>query len=57
MKFELNVKVAIGGIQGTVIGRAEYARAEASYLVDYVDGHGNPVSNWFDEQRLTPVCA
>lgn len=54
MKFELKktVTIAASGEQGEVIGRAEYAHAEPSYLVRYKCADGRAVEAWWTESAL-----
>lgn len=48
-KFSLGAEVTIecSGEQGTVVGRAEFANAEDSFLVRYKAGDGRAVESWW----------
>lgn len=46
------VYIRLGDLQGTVTGRAEYDRHPNTYQVHHIDGNGNPVYSWVDEQDL-----
>jgi hypothetical protein len=54
MKFPLNqtVRIVASGERGTIIGRAEYAYAEPSYLIRYAHPQGNAVEKWWTESAL-----
>jgi N-acetylmuramic acid 6-phosphate (MurNAc-6-P) etherase len=54
MKFELKqtVTISASGETGDVIGRAEYAHAENSYLVRYKCADGRAVESWWTEGAL-----
>jgi hypothetical protein len=54
-KFNLNasVSIAASGEAGEVVGRAEYAVAENSYLVRYKAADGRAVEAWWSESALT----
>lgn len=54
MKYELKqtVTIAASGEQGEVIGRAEYAHSEPSYLVRYKCADGRAVESWWSESAL-----
>lgn len=49
------VAIAASGEAGKVIGRAEYAHDENSYLVRYKAGDGRAVEAWWQESALTYV--
>ena len=50
--MHLEVVIVYSGETGVITGRAEYAYAENSYLVDYVDANGSQRSGWFGEHLL-----
>ena len=55
-KFALSALVTIDGtkLDGEIRGRSEYSDgAQNSYLVRYVDAHGNPTEQWFTEDNLS----
>lgn len=54
MRFELKqyVTIAVSGEQGQVIGRAEFAHAEPSYLVRYKCADGRALEAWWNESAL-----
>ena len=54
MKFELKQDVTImaSDEHGVVIGRAEYAYADPSYLVRYKCADGRAVESWWTESAL-----
>lgn len=56
-KFELKqkVNVTVSGESGEVIGRAEYANAEPSYLIRYKAADGRAVESWWTEQALSAL--
>jgi hypothetical protein len=57
-KFELGakVKVSISGEAGVIIARAEYERADDTYLVLYKQhGTGSAVEKWWDVSTLEAV--
>ena len=47
------VRLSRSNEEGEVIGRAEYANAEPSYLVCYAAGDGRQVAQWWGESALT----
>lgn len=53
-KFELKqqVTIAASGETGEVIGRAEYAASESTYLVRYKAADGRAVESWWNESAL-----
>ena len=54
--FSLNEDVTIGTepVMGVIVGRAEYANADPSYLVRFTDKtSGLPREEWFTESVLT----
>lgn len=54
-KFELgdSVYIRLGKLAGEVRGRAEYSTgAPNQYSVHHLDGSGDPVYKWFDEDDL-----
>lgn len=53
-KFSIHqpITIAASGEQGTVIGRAEYATSENSYLIRYKAGDGRAVDSWWGESAL-----
>lgn len=53
-RFELRQPVRIhpSGDIGTVIGRAEYAHANPSYLVRYVDKQGVAREEWWTDDAV-----
>lgn len=53
-KFNIGdkVRIADGAETGHVIGRAEYAYSENSYLVRYVGGNGCAVEAWWTSGAL-----
>ena len=51
-RMHLEVVIVYSGETGVITGRAEYAYAENSYLVDYVDANGSQRSGWFGEHLL-----
>lgn len=55
-QFEIGSTVLImtGNFQGEVVGRAEYANAESSYLLRYLTPHG-PTEQWWGESALKGV--
>lgn len=57
MKFELNqfVSITASGESGIVIGRAEYANSENSYLLRYRAADGRAVETWWQESALRAV--
>ncbi|WP_213306066.1 hypothetical protein [Paraburkholderia sacchari] len=54
-KFEMNsaVTIAASSETGTVVGRAEYAASESSYLVRYQAADGRAIESWWGESALT----
>lgn len=52
--FPLSQKVSIAatGQKGTVIGISHYVHDTSRYLVNYVNGHGNLVDEWFLDCQL-----
>jgi hypothetical protein len=55
--FALGAQVTIDGNEsGKVIGRAEYAHAERTYLILYRAGDGRTVQNWWGESALTAAA-
>ena len=54
-KFDLNALVCIASSleRGSVIGRAEYALSESTYLVRYVASDGRATEAWWNESALT----
>lgn len=57
MKFVLNqeVSIAASGESGIVIGRAEYANSENSYLLRYRAADGRAVETWWQESALQTI--
>lgn len=55
LKFALEDKVRPEGatFTGKVVARAEYAYAEPSYLVRYINRDGDQKDAWFTESALT----
>jgi hypothetical protein len=55
--LELNSKVIVSNtqLQGTVVGRAEYAWTPPCYLVEFVDMLGTPRREWFDSYQLNLI--
>lgn len=53
-KFELQqlVEITASSEQGTVIGRAEYATSEDSYLIRYQAADGRATEAWWSESAL-----
>lgn len=54
-KFQLGqiVKISLSGAVGEVKGRAEYNTGSPNqYNIYHLDGNGNAVHVWFDEQNL-----
>ncbi|WP_167361719.1 hypothetical protein [Burkholderia pseudomultivorans] len=47
-----DVSIEASGESGEVIGRAEYAAAENTYLVRYRCADGRAVENWWGESAL-----
>ena len=54
MKYQMKqtVTIAASGESGEVIGRAEYAHSESSYLVRYKCADGRAVESWWPESAL-----
>ena len=46
------IALALSGEKGVIIGRAEYALSEDSYLIRYVDATGRQQTEWFGESAL-----
>lgn len=57
LKFNMNqiVKLIASGESGTVVGRAEYAHSEPSYLVRYKAADGRQVEGWWSESAIEAV--
>lgn len=55
--IELNSQVVIKltQVSGVVVGRAEYAWTDPSYLVEFVDAQGNARRDWFDEYQISQI--
>lgn len=53
-KFDLGQRVSIASSDenGEVIGRAEYATSENTYLLRYRAGDGRAVESWWSESAL-----
>ena len=53
-KYQLNDTVGIEGMlnPGTIMGRAEYLNANNQYFVKYINGSGNLVREWLDEEDI-----
>lgn len=53
-KFSLNqnVTIAVSGEVGEVIGRAEYTKSEASYLIRLKAADGRATEAWWQESAL-----
>lgn len=53
-KYEIGSEVSIAASQenGEVIGRAEYAAGENTYLIRYRCADGRAVENWWGESAL-----
>ena len=58
-KFQLKQQVAIAasGETGEVVGRAEYAGSEPTYLLRYKAADGRAVEQWWNESALTDEFA
>lgn len=58
VKYELNQIVVLSQSkeQGVVVGRAEYAAAEPSYLIRYKAADGRQVEAWWGESALQPTA-
>lgn len=58
-KYELNsyVEITLSGQEGRVNGRCEYAEHKHvnSYQVHHINGDGDAVYSWFDEDDLEEV--
>lgn len=56
MKFDngQELVIAVSNEIGEVIGRAEYPRAEPSYLLRYKAADGRAVEQWWAESALMP---
>ncbi len=56
-KFNLSsdVKIAVSGESGNIIGRAEYADSENCYLIRYKSADGHAVEKWWGESALAAV--
>ena len=56
-EFELNqeVEIAASRERGEVIGRAEFATSENSYLIRYAAHDGRAVEQWWAESALKEV--
>lgn len=54
-RFTLNQSISIttSSEQGAVIGRAEYATGENSYLIRYKAADGRAVEAWWAESALS----
>lgn len=46
------VKLALSGERGSVIGRAEYEHVPPAYFVRYVAADGRQVEEWFSASAL-----
>lgn len=53
-KFELAevVDISVSGETGAIIGRAEYAESDPSYLVRYKAADGRAVESWWSEGAI-----
>lgn len=47
------VTITASGESGTIIGRAEYATGENSYLIRYKAGDGRATESWWSESALS----
>lgn len=58
-KFDLSatVRIAASGEAGTVVGRAEYATSENSYLIRYKAADGRATEAWWQESALEDAAA
>jgi hypothetical protein len=56
-KFKINddVVIAVSGEPGMVIGRAEYATAENTYLIRYQAADHRAVEQWWSESALEEI--
>jgi hypothetical protein len=52
-EMEQEVVINLSGHIGRVIGRAEYVDAKQNYYVEFVNGNGNAVTEWFVARELT----
>ena len=47
-----DVTIATSGESGEVVGRAEYAAGENSYLIRYLSADGRAMECWWSESAL-----
>lgn len=54
LKFEINdtVTITASNENGLVVGRAEYAHSESSYLIRYKRNDGTAVEAWWNESAI-----
>ena len=52
-RFEMNELVMLGNAQGRVTGRADYARKEPTYFIEF-ESAADGQDNWYDESSLSP---
>lgn len=59
LKFSLGqqVKIAVSGEAGEVVGRAEYAASEPNYYVRYCGKDGRATEAWWAQSALTAATA
>lgn len=57
-KFKLGqqVRIAVSGETGEIVGRAEYTTTENSYYLRYKGADGRAVRDWWDESSLAPAA-
>ena len=53
-KYNLDdfVFIILGKLEGKITGRAEYTHHPNNYQVHHLNGNGDPVYNWYEEQDL-----
>jgi hypothetical protein len=51
-ELEQPVVILLSGREGKVIARAQYLRYPNSFQVEYVNGHGDVATGWFDTSEL-----